>query len=170
LVAGLADSERKVFWLDSPAAPEPLPPLAGEERCELAVVGGGFTALWAALRGADVVLLEGDRCGAGASGRNGGFLEASLTHGLENGLSRWPDEIDRLLELGRENFAAIRETLERRRIDAAWHEGGVIQVATRPHEVPWLEEAAEAAASPGGSVAPRPRTACGSSSTARSAP
>jgi glycine/D-amino acid oxidase-like deaminating enzyme len=149
LVAELADSERKVFWLDSPAAPEPLPPLAGEERCELAVVGGGFTGLWAALlaaeRGADVVLLEGDRCGAGASGRNGGFLEASLTHGLENGLSRWPAEIDRLLELGRENFAAIRETLERRGIDAAWHEGGVIQVATRAHEVHWLEEAAAAA-------------------------
>jgi glycine/D-amino acid oxidase-like deaminating enzyme len=156
LVAGLADSERKVFWLDSPATPEPLPPLAGEERCELAVVGGGFTGLWAALlaaeRGADVVLVEGDRCGAGASGRNGGFLEASLTHGLENGLSRWPNEIDRLLELGRENFAAIRETLERRGIDAAWHEGGVIQVATRPHEVPWLEESAAAARAHGEDV------------------
>jgi glycine/D-amino acid oxidase-like deaminating enzyme len=99
---GLADSECKVFWLDSPAAPEPLRPLAGEERCQLAVVGGGFTGLWAALlaaeSGADVVLLEGDRCGAGASGRNGGFLEASLTHGLENALSCWADEIDRLLE------------------------------------------------------------------------
>jgi glycine/D-amino acid oxidase-like deaminating enzyme len=149
LVAGLADSELKVFWLDSPAAPDALPPLAGEERCELAVVGGGFTGLWATLvaaeRGADVVLLEGDRCGAGASGRNGGFLEASLTHGLENGLSRWPDEIDRLLELGRANFAAIRETVERREIDAAWNESGLIQVATRPHEVAWLEESAEAA-------------------------
>ena len=156
MVAGLADSQHKVFWLESPAAPEPLPPLAGEERCELAVVGGGFFGLWAALlaaeRGADVVLLEGDRCGAGASGRNGGFLEASLTHGLEIGLSRWPDESDRLLELGRENFAAIRETLERRGIDAAWHEGGVIQVATRPHEVPRLEESAAAARAHGEDV------------------
>jgi glycine/D-amino acid oxidase-like deaminating enzyme len=163
LVARLADSEHKVFWLDSPAAPEPLPPLAGEERCELAVVGGGFTGLWAALlaaeRGADVVLVEGDRCGAGASGRNGGFLEASLTHGLENGLSRWPGEIDRLLELGRENFAAIRETLGRRAIDAAWHEGGVIQVATRPHEVRWLEESAAAARVHGEDVVPLDREA-----------
>jgi glycine/D-amino acid oxidase-like deaminating enzyme len=109
-------------------------------------VGGGFTGLWAALLaaegGEDVVLLEGDRCGWGASGRNGGFLEASLTHGLDNGLSRWPDEMPRLLELGRENFAAIRSTLERRGIDAAWNESGVIEVATRPHEVSWLEEAA----------------------------
>jgi glycine/D-amino acid oxidase-like deaminating enzyme len=59
-------------------------------------VTGRWATLLAAERGADVVLLEADRCSAGASGRNGGFLEASLTHGLENGLSRWPDEIDRL--------------------------------------------------------------------------
>jgi glycine/D-amino acid oxidase-like deaminating enzyme len=89
-----------------------------------------------------VVLLEGDRCGWGASGRNGGFVEASLTHGLENGLSRWPDEIDTLVRLGRENFAAIRETLTSLGIDAAWDEAGVIDVATREHEVEWLAEAA----------------------------
>jgi glycine/D-amino acid oxidase-like deaminating enzyme len=148
-VSALAGSQPRIFWLDSPESPELLPPLEGERRCELAVVGGGFTGLWAALlaaeAGEDVTLLEGDRCGWGASGRNGGFLEASLTHGLENGLSRWPDEIDRLLELGRENFAAIRETVERRGIDAAWQESGLIDVATRPHEVAWLEEAAETA-------------------------
>jgi glycine/D-amino acid oxidase-like deaminating enzyme len=156
LVAALAESKRSVFWLDSPESPEPLPPLEGEQRCELAVVGGGFTGLWAALlgaeRGAEVALLEGDRCGWGASGRNGGFLEASLTHGLENGLSRWPDEIDRLLELGRENFAAIRETVERRGIEAAWNDSGLIEVATREHEVAWLAEAAETARAHGEDV------------------
>ena len=92
------------------------------------------------------MLLEGDRCGWGASGRNGGFAEASLTHGLENGLARWPDELDTLIRLGNENFAAIRETLRARGIEAAWEESGVIDVATREHEVPWLEEAARTAA------------------------
>jgi glycine/D-amino acid oxidase-like deaminating enzyme len=118
-------------------------------------VGGGLTGLWAALLAApheDVVLLEGERCGWGASGRNGGFAEASLTHGLENGLSRWPDEIDELERLSRENFTAMRETLERRGIDAAWDEPGVIDVATRPHEVPWLAEAAESARDQGEEV------------------
>jgi glycine/D-amino acid oxidase-like deaminating enzyme len=99
-----------------------------------------------------VALLEGDRCGWGASGRNGGFLDASLTHGLENGLSRWPDEIDRLLELGRENFAAIRETVGRRGIDDGWNGSGIIEVATRRHEVAWLEEAAETARAHGEDV------------------
>ncbi|HZC13124.1 MAG TPA: FAD-dependent oxidoreductase, partial [Thermoleophilaceae bacterium] len=103
LTASLADSEQSVFWLDSPDAPDPLPPLEGEACCDLAVVGGGFTGLWTALLaapGEEVIVLEGDRCGWAASGRNGGFLDASLTHGLENGLARWPDEIGRLLELG----------------------------------------------------------------------
>jgi glycine/D-amino acid oxidase-like deaminating enzyme len=148
LTASLADSERSVFWLDSPEAPDPLPPLEGDARCELAVVGGGFTGLWAALLAApdeDVVLLEGDRCGWAASGRNGGFLDASLTHGVENGLARWPDEMDRLLELGKENLDAIRETLSSRGIDAGWEENGFIDVATRAHEVEGLAESAEIA-------------------------
>ena len=142
----LADSEQNVFWLDSADAPEPQPPLAEDVACDLAIVGGGFTGLWAALHAAcdeDVVLLEGDRCGWGASGRNGGFLEASLTHGFENGMSRWPDDMDTLQRLGDDNFAAIRETLQARSIDAAWSEAGVIDVATRPHEIEWLEEAAQ---------------------------
>jgi glycine/D-amino acid oxidase-like deaminating enzyme len=148
LTAALADSEQSVFWLDSPEAPEPLPPLAGDLRCDLAVIGGGFTGLWAALLAApdeEVVLVEGDRCGWAASGRNGGFLDVSLTHGLENGLARWPDEIDRLLELGRENFDAIRETLSSRGIEAGWEENGFIDVATRAHEVEGLAESAEIA-------------------------
>ena len=41
-------------------------------------------------------MLEATRCGNGASGRNGGFLEASLTHGLGNGLTRFRDEMDEL--------------------------------------------------------------------------
>jgi glycine/D-amino acid oxidase-like deaminating enzyme len=147
LSRALADSEQKVFWLDSEAAPSVLSPLEDDTTCELAIVGGGFTGLWAALQSAgdqDVVLLEGDRCGWGASGRNGGFLEASLTHGFENGMSRWPGEMDTLQRLSAENFEAIKQTLEVRAIDAAWKEAGVIDVATRPHEVKWLEEAADA--------------------------
>ncbi len=70
------------------------------------------------------MLLEGDRCGWGASGRNGGFAEASLTHGLDNGLSRWPDEMDVLERLAAENFGDMRATLEARAIEAAWEEPG----------------------------------------------
>jgi glycine/D-amino acid oxidase-like deaminating enzyme len=148
LSEALADSEQSVFWLDSPEAPEPLLQLEGEASCELAIVGGGFTGLWAALLAAadeNVLLLEGDRCGWGASGRNGGFLDASLTHGLENGEARWPGEMGRLVELGDENYEALRATLDARGIDAAWEENGFIDVATREHELDGLAEAAELA-------------------------
>ena len=50
--------------------------------------------------GARVVLLEANTVGWAASGRNGGFCEASLTHGEENGRSRWPEEYDALERLG----------------------------------------------------------------------
>lgn len=89
-----------------------------------------------------MVLLEGDRCGWGASGRNGGFLESSLTHGFENGMSRWPGEMDTLQRLSAENFQELHATLGARGIDAAWNDAGVIDVATRPHEVERLAEAA----------------------------
>ena len=59
-------------------------------------------------------------------------------------MSRWPDDMDTLQRLGAENFDAIRETLQAWSVDAAWSEAGVIDVATRPHEVRWLEEAAVA--------------------------
>jgi glycine/D-amino acid oxidase-like deaminating enzyme len=111
-------------------------------------VGGGFTALWAALLAApdeDVLLLEGERCGWGASGRNGGFLDASLTHGLENGEARWPGEMSRLVELGNDNFTAIRDTLSARGIDASWEENGFIDVATRDHELDGFAGSAELA-------------------------
>jgi glycine/D-amino acid oxidase-like deaminating enzyme len=67
-----------------------MPALQGDARADLAIVGGGFAGLWAALEalerdpGREVVLLEGGVVGIGASGRNGGFCAATLTHGHEN--------------------------------------------------------------------------------------
>ncbi|QXH53750.1 FAD-dependent oxidoreductase [Pseudomonas fakonensis] len=54
------------------------PPLQGDARCDVCIVGGGYTGLWTALMlkeqapQLDVLLIEADICGAGASGRNGG--------------------------------------------------------------------------------------------------
>jgi glycine/D-amino acid oxidase-like deaminating enzyme len=130
------------FWLDRPLPPE-APPVEGAIETDLAIVGGGFTGLWAALQERperDVVLLEAGTVGFGASGRNGGFVDASLTHGLPNGAARFPAEIEQLERLGRENLEGLRADLERHGIDAAWQEPGMLSVATRPHEVPELPE------------------------------
>jgi glycine/D-amino acid oxidase-like deaminating enzyme len=145
-LAALADAEPRVFWLDDKAAPEHSPSLLGPTDADLAVVGGGYTGLWTALRAKerypelDVVLLESEICGSAASGRNGGFCDASLTHGFANGLARWPEEIDQLEQLGADNLAAIGETIGRYGIDCDWRLSGELTVATEPHHLDELAE------------------------------
>ena len=132
------------MWLDSSARPAPRPPLDGDVETDLVVVGGGFTGLWTALRAKErdpdrrVLLLEADRIADHATGRNGGFCEASLTHGEANGRDRWPDEYELLDRLGRENLAGIAATVERYGIDCDFRTDGVLTVATREHEVAGL--------------------------------
>jgi glycine/D-amino acid oxidase-like deaminating enzyme len=137
--------------LDDSAAPEPTARLSGGVDADLAVVGGGYTGLWTALLAKeadpalDVVVLEGARVGWAASGRNGGFCAASLTHGLGNGLARFPDEMATLQRLGSGNLDEIEETLRRYGIDCDFERTGELSVATRPHEVGWLaQDAADA--------------------------
>lgn len=145
----LASAKPLPFWLDDPDRPTARPPLAGDQSCDLAVVGGGYSGLWTALRakerdpGRDVVLVEADRIGGAASGRNGGFCEASLTHGEANGRTRWPDEAARLEELGLANLDDIEVTLRRYGIDCDFRRTGQLAVATRPHEVEDLRAEAE---------------------------
>jgi hypothetical protein len=105
----LAGSVPSVFWLDDVDAAPAYEPLTAPTRADLIVVGGGYLGLWAAVHakrrdpGRRVVLLEAQTVGWAASGRNGGFCEASLTHGEDNGRSRWPEEYELLERLGRAN-------------------------------------------------------------------
>ena len=136
----LAAARPAVYWLDDPERPDLLPGLTADTTADLVVVGGGFGGLWTALRaverdpGTRVVLLESGRCGDQASGRNGGFAAASLSHGFANGQARWPDELGVLDRLGAENVQAIAETVDRYEIDCDWQASGELTVATRPHE------------------------------------
>ncbi len=144
----LAEAQPKPFWT-SGHAPRARPLLVGDEEADLLVVGAGLTGLWAALQAAEedpsrrIVLLEGETIAFGASGRNGGFLESSLTHGLDNGLARWPEEMDALERLGLESYDGIKATLARHGIDCGFEERGVIAAATEPHHVEWLAEEVE---------------------------
>jgi glycine/D-amino acid oxidase-like deaminating enzyme len=149
--ARYADAEPVPFWLDALPPRDPLPPLAGPTEADLCIVGGGFTGLWAALYAKadeparEVVLLEAARIGAAGSGRNGGFVDSSLTHGLDNGLARFAEEMEALERLGAENFAGLRADLDRHGIECGWEEPGTLDVALEPHEVDDLHESADAA-------------------------
>ncbi|HEY3528699.1 MAG TPA: FAD-dependent oxidoreductase [Nocardioides sp.] len=142
----LRDAAPTPYWLDRRDRPAARPPLDAHGTADLCVVGGGFSGLWTAILakerdpGRDVVLLEGNRIGWAASGRNGGFCAASITHGHANGAQRWPDEIDTLQRLGRENLDEIEKSLTRYGVDCDFERPGAITVATEPHQVGWLRE------------------------------
>ncbi|WP_282796801.1 FAD-dependent oxidoreductase [Streptomyces sp. CC224B] len=151
----LAEARPVPYWLDDPARPAPEPALVGDERGDLLVVGGGYSGLWTALLAKerdparDVVLVEGREIGWAASGRNGGFCAASLTHGTPNGLARWPREIATLEELGHRNLDGIEATVERYAIDCEFERTGEIDVATQPHQLAELHETYEELAARG---------------------
>jgi glycine/D-amino acid oxidase-like deaminating enzyme len=139
------------FWLDQPDRPSPRAALRADVDVDLLVVGGGFTGLWAALLaleeqpGRDVVVLDGHRIGWAASGRNGGFCAASLTHGLSNGFERWPDEMPTLLRLGRENLDGLEETVRRYGIECDFERTGELDAAVQPWQLDALREEHELA-------------------------
>lgn len=142
----LSAAQPLVFWADNPNAPPQAPQLSGTVEADLAIVGGGFTGLWAAIQaleeqpGMRVVILEAERCGFGATSRNGGFCDSSLTHGLSNGLSHWPDEIETLVRMGGENLDAIEATIVRHGIDADFYRTAEIGVATERWHLDSMEE------------------------------
>ncbi len=140
-VAALRDVEPGSFWLDDPSRPAARAPLDGDVSCDLAVVGGGYSGLWTALLAKerdparDVVLVEGGRIGWGASGRNGGFCSASLTHGEANGRERWPNEYDTLDRLGGQNLNELEGAVARCGIHCDFQRSGELSVATEPYQV-----------------------------------
>lgn len=148
-------AKQRSLWLQEALALEPdaerAEPLSGAQRADICVVGGGYTGLWTALRlkeldpALDVLLIEADLCGSGASGRNGGFTQGwwpkldSLSNllGEEEGLRTCRAAADSVTEIG--------AFCEANGIDAHYRRGGWLWTATTPlHAQKW--EAAIAAA------------------------
>lgn len=142
--ASLVGTRQGSFWLDDLVSPARYPHLSGNVHCDLAIVGGGYLGLWSAVLAkqqnpnARVVLLEARTIGWAASGRNGGFCEASLTHGEENGRNRWPNEIERLTELGYDNLDEIEQAVADLGLDCDFERTGAIDLAIEDHQVEWL--------------------------------
>jgi glycine/D-amino acid oxidase-like deaminating enzyme len=155
---GIRPGGRRSWWLREALEREPpelatdlaAPPLAGEQRADVAILGGGYTGLWTAIRlhelapEARIVVIESDICGGGASGRNGGFVTG------------WWDELPGLIHLAGDaeavrtahaldtEIAAIRDFLEANGIDAWWTERGFVSVSAAPAQDDSWREATDA--------------------------
>src|SRR6266542_3315921 len=136
------------YWAAT-AGPEPagVQSLAGDQRAEVAVIGGGYTGLAAAYRlagthGLDTVALEAHRIGWGASGRNGGFALITLGKvALEDRIRRWGLEAARRsIALGDDAVETVRELIDREQIACDPQGDGSLLVAHRPHAAAELQE------------------------------
>ncbi|MBC7590450.1 MAG: FAD-dependent oxidoreductase [Salinibacterium sp.] len=142
----LEGSRLTPFWLDELDLPS-WKALNGTSRWDLVVVGGGYTGLWTALMAkqrnpdAKVALLEARTIGWAASGRNGGFCEATLTHGDVNGHNRFASELDQLTRLGLENLDEIEATAAALGFDCDFERTGSLAVATEPYQLDELRAA-----------------------------
>ena len=139
VLASLKDVQHSVAWLDQPGAPEAEAPLIANTDADLLIIGGGFTGLWTAIcakeqdPGKDVVLIDANSIAYGGSGRNGGFISASLTHGLAHGEHIWPQEMPALVQQGRDNLQAIADFVSAEGIDADLRLVGKTAIALTPH-------------------------------------
>lgn len=125
-------------------------PVHGRVDADLVIVGAGFTGLWAALHASEitpdlrVVVVEQATIGFGASGRNGGFCSADVTHGFSNSLLHFASEARRLDELGLESFEELVAFIRAHDIDCDLVESGTIRLAKTRYE---QDELARTAAS-----------------------
>ncbi|HWT25677.1 MAG TPA: FAD-dependent oxidoreductase [Solirubrobacteraceae bacterium] len=134
-----AHAPHRSLWLREALDGEaPAPPLTGDARADVAIAGGGFVGLWTAIRikehdpACDVVVLERDVCGGGASGRNGGMA-----------LSWWPklsslagicgeQEAVRLCRRSEAAIGELEAFCAGHGIDAQFRRDGMLWTATSP--------------------------------------
>lgn len=136
-------------WYAATAVPtEPLPPLAGDVRADVVIVGAGYTGLSAAYHlakaGRRVVVLEAQRVGFGASGRNGGQLGSGQRQDqdtLEDMLGQ--DHARRLWHYGEEAKALVRDLITGLEMPGVYLKSGVAHTASSQADVDDLHQYAE---------------------------
>lgn len=143
------------LWLDP--APAPGPPLEGSAEADVVVIGGGYTGLWTALalreRGADVVVLERDYAGFGASGRNAGHLTPTIGKDLPTVLRLYGRERGgALVRFAEAAVEHVETAIADRGIECDYVAAGNVLAGVHRGQRPALAKAAGAARQLGGAM------------------
>lgn len=136
------------YWeASAPPAQSSFAPLAGEETCDIAVIGAGYTGLSAALHlardhGADVRVLEAGAPGWAASGRNGGFCCIGGAKRDYQGMIRRDglEEARRFFAAQCESVDLVRDLAESEDLDVQATGQGELTLAHKPNRVRDFEE------------------------------
>ncbi|GAB5435829.1 NAD(P)/FAD-dependent oxidoreductase [Falsiruegeria mediterranea] len=138
------------YWPSTIDTPPPeYPELDGERRCDFAIIGGGYTGLSAALtlaaEGADVVLLDANVPGWGASGRNGGLVSVGSAKKDDEDVVRkyGPSDAQVFFDAERASFDLVEEYLTEFDLNVDRHSKGYTFVAHKPGAVPAVKEYGE---------------------------
>lgn len=140
-------------WYNEIGIPEPADQLTGDVDCDVVIVGAGYTGLWTAYYLAranptlDIRVVERRFAGFGASGRNGGWLTASITGGLDTYARLFPRElVSRFQVAMNDTVDEVIAVSQREGIDAHIRKGGTLLVARNPAQLERAEELAVSAA------------------------
>ena len=135
----MKDYSDKSFWLATYGDYLPNPPLQGDMKVDIAIIGGGFTGLSTAYNlrkeapGLSVAVLEAEVVGFGASGRNGGF---SMTlFGLEPSVTKFLFDHQRTIEAHRYMERAVDyvdELVKEHNLQSEYWFPGFLRAATTP--------------------------------------
>ena len=139
------------------SSPDLEPPLAGEARADVAIVGGGLTGLSTALAlkrsGADVVVLEREFCGFGASGRNAGHLTPTIGKDLPTLLMLYgPERTSAIVRFADHCVHRTEELIAEHGIDCDYAPTGNVMAVVHPKQEKRLRRAAEVAGKVGANV------------------
>lgn len=135
---------QRPFWLAQALSIEeaqPAPALENATTADLCIVGGGFTGLWTAILAKrarpelDIVVLEADTCGSGASGRNGGCVLTWSTKFFTLCRLFGEAEAVRLVRASERAVLDIEAFCAEHGIECEWRRHGTLFTATSPAQI-----------------------------------
>jgi glycine/D-amino acid oxidase-like deaminating enzyme len=147
----MSDYETRSFWLGR----KPYQPggrLEGDTKADIVIMGGGFTGLWSAIHlkdadpALDIVVLEQEVIGYGASGRNGGFAMTMVERNIAQLMRRVGPEQARAMHLAMvDALKQMVEFTQREGIDADITAPGLLTVSNGPEQDIRIQKDVEAA-------------------------